>query len=492
MSLGRCPAQCGCCGSSISRRKFVATASTSLLSASMLSGWLPGRLALAGKIEQKGLAASCVPTIKACFVRRRGEYGMWWPGQIYDGKAAREKYTEQIIETAKKLNVKLDLAPKPIYNGNEADAWVAEATAAKPDGLLVVLLDRQQHAWPTAYKAVDSKIPTVIFSPVGSSFTTNTQPLAGKPGCFVCSTNDFRQVQYGMKMLHARAKMRATRCLVIRGSRKYDTEIPQLGIKLRYVPAAAFLDEYNKTPVSEEIQAMAGELIRGARQQRGATDQDVVNGIKSYVVARMLLERENADSITMDCLGALARSKISLPCIAWSKMNDDGIPAACEADLGAVASHVMVQYLFDRPGFQQDPVPETARRAIIGAHCSCPTKLGGFSAPSEPYDIVHHHGARDATRRTIWKKGQRVTSVDVIMDEGDKSLPSHALISAGEVLENVSAPPAGGCVVSVMVKFDGDTNVLAYPGFHQVWFYGDYKQELADFCQLLNVKSTVV
>ena len=88
---------------------------------------------------------------------------MWWPGQIYDGEAARKKYTEQIIETAKKLNVKLDLTPKPIHGGTEADAWVAEATAAKPDGLLVVLLDRQQHAWPTAYKAVDSKIPTVVF-----------------------------------------------------------------------------------------------------------------------------------------------------------------------------------------------------------------------------------------------------------------------------------------------------------------------------------------
>ena len=39
-------------------------------------------------------------------------------------------------------------------------------------------------------------------------------------------------------------------------------------------------------------------------------------------------------------------------------------------NLGAVATHVIVQYLFDRPGFQQDPVPETARGAIIGAHCS--------------------------------------------------------------------------------------------------------------------------
>lgn len=414
---------------------------------------------------------------------------MRWPGQIYDGEAARKKYTSQIVETAKKLTVKLDLASAPIHSESEAQAWLAQAATTKPDGLLVVLLDRQAHAWPTAYKAAESGIPTVVFSPVGTAFTSNTSPLAEKPGCFVCSTDDFRQVQFGMKMLHARAKMRATRCLVICGSQRRDVEMPQLGIGLRYIPAATFLDEYHKMPVDQEIETLAKELIQGARQMRGATNQDVINGIKSYVVARTLLERENADAITMDCLGALGPSKVSLPCIAWSKMNDDGIPAACEADLGAVASHIMVQYLFDRPGFQQDPVPETAKQAIIGAHCSCPTKLAGFSAASEPYDIVHHHGARDATRRTLWKKGQRVTSVDVIVDEANKNPPSRVLISTGEVLENISAPPAGGCVVSVMVKFDGGTNVLAYPGFHQVWFYGDYGRELTDFCRLMNVKS---
>ncbi len=144
----------------------------------------------------------------------------------------------------------------------------------------------------------------------------------------------------------------------------------------------------------------------------------MINGIKSYMVARRLLEREEADAITMDCLGALGKTKVSLPCIAWSKMNDDGIPAACEADLGAAATHIVVQYLFDRPGFQQDPVGETAREAVIGAHCSCPLQLDGFGSKPEPYDIVHHHGMRDATARPVWKIGQRVTCCDVLPAEG--------------------------------------------------------------------------
>ena len=483
----RCAARC-CHGHGLSRRQFVAAASVSAVSASMLGGWLAPP-AWAGKVEQQGPASRCVPNIKACFVRREGDYGMRWPGKIYDGEAARKKYIEQLQATAKELKVKLDLPPKPMYSLQEANSWIAEASKAKPDGLLVVLLDRQEHAWPTAENAINTKIPTVIFSPVGSSFTTNTGPLAKKPNSFIASTDDFRQVKYGMKMLQAGAKLRATRCLVIARNKSYETEMPHLGIKLRYIPARVFLEEYQKTPVNKEVLDMAASLIKGATRQIGATEQDVINGIKSYVVARTLLVREQADAITMDCLGALGATKVSLPCIAWSKMNDDGIPAACEADLGAVATHAIVQYLFDRPGFQQDPVGETARDAVIGAHCCCPTRLAGFTAQPEPYDIVHHHGVRDATARPVWRVGQRITLADVLPGVG--KTPPKMVIAAGTVVENVSVPPAGGCVVSIMAKFDGNSDVLDFPGFHQLFFYGDFKRELIQFCRLFGIEPVV-
>ena len=487
MRESRCPVRCGCHG--LNRREFLA--STSAVSVSLLGGgFAAAQSAVGRKLERKGPAAKCVPTVKACFVRRKGDYGMRWPGAVYDGEAARKKYTGQITAAAKQLGLKLELRPAPIYSRQEADAWVAEAAKAPPDGLLVVLLDRQQHAWPTANKAIDTKIPTVVFSPVGSSFTTNTARPSRKGGCFICSTDDFRQVHYGLKMLHAGTKLRATRCIVLRGSKRADTEMAGLGIKLRYLPASVFLDEYRKTPVDDEAKAIAADYTRRARKVAGAKEADVVNGAKGYIVARKLLEREEADAITMDCLGALGRTKLSLPCLAWSKLNDEGVPAACEADLGAVASHTIVQYLFDRPGFQQDPVAETAREAIIGAHCTCATRLNGFAKPPEPFDVVHHHGNRDATTRPLWRVGQRVTSADVL--PGRKGAPASMLISAGEVLGNVSVPPAGGCVVSVMVKFDGVTDVLAYPGFHQVFFYGDFKRELVAFCKLFGIKPVVV
>jgi len=440
-----------------------------------------------------GPASKYVPTIKAAFVRRKEDYGMWWPGAVYDGEAARRKYTAQLTQTAKTLGVKLDLRPEPIYTPAEADDWLAEAKANKVDGLMVMLLDRQQHAWPTAEKAVESGIPTVIFSPVGTSFTTNTIRLADRPGCVIYSTDDFSQAAYGIKMLKVGAKIRHARCVVLKGNKRYDSSMADLGITLRHVPVSAYVDEYQKMLPTEEVSAMANDYLRCARRRSGATRQDVINGARAYSVARNIIEREEADALTMDCLGmGMDNPEVSLPCLAWSRLNDEGIPAICEADFRAVASHIIVQHLFDRPGFQQDPVADTTHNAIIGAHCSCPTRLNGFDKPPEPFDLVHHHALRDATARTIWRKGQRVTSLYVSPGNEKQKRKTKLLISVGTVLDNVSVPPAGGCVVSVRVKFDGDQEVLSFPGFHQVFFYGDYKRQLVEFCRLFNFEAQVV
>ncbi len=491
MSSGRCPLHCHA-RNCVSRRGFLKGSTAVLAGYPILAAGLSraGQQDSIQPIRQCGPAAKYRPAVWTAFVRREEDYGMLWPGAVYDGEAARRMYADKMAETATRLGAELTLRDKPIYSLAEGQAWVARAEAAEADGLFLVMLDRQKHAWPTAAKVAQSEIPSIIYSPLGSSFTTNTINLADTPGCVIYSTDDFRQAAYGMKMLCAAAKMRRTRCVVIRGDKRYDGTLADTGIMLRHIPASTFIEEYRKTPDSEAILSMAEEYMGRARRRTDATRQDVINGLKSYYVAGRILEREGGDAITMDCLGALGNIDVSLPCIAWSRMNDGGIPAACEADTGAVASLVMTHYLFDRPGFQQDPVADTADDTIIGAHCSCPTRLNGYEEPPEPFDIKHHHGNRDAVPRTIWREGQRVTSIDLL--PGSATEPSTVLVSAGTVVENKEVPPSGGCVVSVKVKFDGDQEVLTFPGFHQIFFYGDYEHHVRDFCQLCGFKAQVV
>lgn len=494
MSSGRCPLKCTC-DSTLSRRQFIRGSASAVAGSVLLQGCstlMNEPMVTKNPIRACGPASEYVPTIRAAFVRRKGEYGMLWPGAVYDGQAARKMYTDRMTDTARKLGARLDLRSEPIYSLSEAESWIAQAEAADTDGLMLVMLDRQQHSWPSAAKVAQSEIPSIIYSPLGSSFTTNTINLAEAPGCVIYSTDDFTQAAYGMKMLCAAAKMRRTRCVVIKGKNRSESILADTGIQMQVVPATTFIEYYNQTPDSDDILTMADDYMRRARRRTGATRQDVINGVKSYYVAGKILEAEQADAITMDCLGALGKIDVSLPCIAWSRMNDDGIPAACEADYGAAASHIMTQYLFGRPGFQQDPVADTADDSIIGAHCSCPTKLNGFDQGPEAFDLLHHHGNRDAVPRTLWRQGQRVTSIDLLPGKADGTAASQVLISAGTVIENIDVPPSGGCVVSVKAKFDGNQEVLSFPGFHQIFFYGDYKHQVKDFCQLCKFDAWIV
>ena len=493
MKPNRCIANCSCHSG---RRDFIkksALITAGAILANSIGIYAREKGVMLPAIHGYGPASAYVPTVKAVFVRRKEEYGMLWPGAIYDGEAARIKYIQDLKEAAEATGVSLDIREIPIFSPEEADAWLKDAKESKADGLFVLLLDRQQHAWPTAQKAAESGIPTVVFSPLGTSFTTNTINLADKAGCVIYSTNDFNQAIYGLKMLKAGARMKRSKCVVIAGNVRREVILsPDTGINLQYVPADTFIKIYNSMPVNDDVINMADDYLKKAKEMRKATREDVINGIKSYLVAGKILEDEKADAISMDCLGALGKIDVSLPCISWSRMNDDGIPAACEADTGAIAAHILVQYLFERPGFQQDPVADTSDDTLIGAHCSCPTRLNGFNNPPEPFELVHHHGDRDAVPRTIWKTGQRVTLLDFLPAHELKQERSQLLISTGTVVENLNAPPSGGCVVSVKYKMDSQQEVLSYPGFHQLFFYGDYKSELKEFARLYNFEAKIV
>ncbi len=442
------------------------------------------------RIKPNGPGSAYAPSVWAAFVRRREDYGLLWPGQIYDGQAALAMYRAQTQKAARGIGLRLELRPEPIYSREEAAEWVGQAKAAQADGLFLVLLDRQRHAWPTAALAAESSIPSVVYAPIGTAFTTNTAPLAKRDGVVIISTDDFDQAAFGLKMLSTGAKLREMRLLVIQGNERREAHLPFFGTKLRYVPAVSFLEEYERTPPGDEVRRIAADYRRQATRMAGATLEDVQNGVRSYLAACHMLEREQADAVTIDCLGALGGTKVSLPCIGWSAMLDDGVPAGCEADLNAAITHALVQYLFDRPGFQQDPVPDTASECLIGAHCTSPTRLQGFDGPREPFHLSHHHGKRDAVPVPVWRVGQRITVAQVVLP-GPKQPRTQLIISTGQVVRNVAVPPAGGCVVSVMVKLDGSPSLLDYPGFHQLFFYGDYGRHLKQYCRLFGIEPLV-
>jgi len=109
------------------------------------------------------------------------------------------------------------------------------------------------------------------------------------------------------------------------------------------------------------------------------------------VASKKLLADYEADAITLDCLGLIGGQHIdTTPCMAFSFMNDEGVPAACEADFDAILTMLLLKHLFGKPSFMNDPVPETVKNLMIAAHCTSPTKLDGYGEKSEPFILRSH------------------------------------------------------------------------------------------------------
>ena len=135
MKGSRCIAHKGCSRRDFINKSSLLTAGTLIMS--NLNVYSSSKKVVIPSVRSYGAASGYVPQIRAAFVRRKEEYGMWWPGDIYDGEAARRKYTEELSKEAKVLGVGLDIRPNPIYSLEEADEWLAESKASQADGLMV-------------------------------------------------------------------------------------------------------------------------------------------------------------------------------------------------------------------------------------------------------------------------------------------------------------------------------------------------------------------
>jgi len=187
----------------------------------------------------------------------------------------------------------------------------------------------------------------------------------------------------------------------------------------------------------------------------------------------------------MDCLPGLSRPhKHPPPCMGFMSLRDEGIAAGCQADLNATLTLMLVQQLFDKPGFQQNASMETEKNHYFGAHCTCASKLSGTTGPSQPYILMSHAEAGwGCVPRVLWRVGQEVTMAQYLWGK----TPQMYLYS-GQVVGCPDIPQTGGCRTNIEMTINEVDDVCDVKGMHQIIFYGDYARDLRIFCQLYGIK----
>jgi len=429
------------------------------------------------------------PLVRAVFVRPNiDRYWMGWPGATYDIKARQRQYTEILTSAAGKFGIDLHVSGEPLHNPNLVNTFLELLKKEPPDGLLVISMCLHHpgfNSWGVTNKIARTrgKIPTIVFSPMGTSFTGDLQGTRNIDGVFVAATQDINWLTFGMRMLKTIWEMKNTRICIIAGNKTYDRKLDVIGTTLHYIPRNRFPEEFNKAKTTDEMRDIADYYTKQAKKIVEPNKQDILNSAKNYVVARHIMAAENCQGISMDCLGLIGSRLLPCPpCIAWLRLNDEGSVGACEADWNAAISLRLTSLLCNRPGFMQDPAPNTVNNTLMGAHCSCPTKLDGFDKPPEPLILRNHsESTLGVSPQVLWRIGQKVTIMEF-------SGPDKIILGTGRVLRNIDTPPAGGCRTSVEIELDDVADCRDTKGFHQLFLYGDLELPLKAYCQLAGIK----
>jgi hypothetical protein len=491
-TIARIPAAPPCHGC-ISRREWICGA----------AGCAAALLGQPVAAQPPRAGASGKPRILVAFVHPAVDrYFMGWPGASYDIKAREAEYRKLLADAAAASSAQLEIHPEPVGDEPAGIALAEKTKASPPDGVVLVIQSLNTGWTPvTAFAQRRGDTPVFVFSPQGTSFTANLQAFRKSVPArrtFVAATSDSAWLRHGVHLLRTIWDMQQTRICVVQGKAAEEVKLAALGgATLRYVPFERVEQEYVKVSENEEIRRLAREYRTQARRIIEPSAQEIVDAIKHVVVCRRIMESEGCQGLAMDCLPHVKGKKVPPPCLAFSHLNDLGITAACQADWPAALSLRLTYLLLGRPGFMQNNCVNSADNTLIGAHCTCPTRLSGPGAPRAPYVLRRHAESHlGVATQVLWPVNQDVTIMkfsDVMWmrkPAGDAKFAASILLSAGRVIRNVDLPPSGGCVTSVEVKPEGIDDITTInPLHHQLFILGNYVSRFKAYCELAGLEA---
>ena len=468
----------------VSRRSVLITiAGTTLLGGCMVNRSSITRYSPAFLDEEE--PAADWPDVRVAYLRPKEDYWLGWPGTAWKPKEFRGDSRRKVETFGRDVGVRTSFEPDPLYDQAAVQRFIASVQAEKPKG--VVLFPLHMNQWRNVREiASKSGVPTIIFAPLGQCFTGHIQEISRQPGVYLASCADFdlNPVRFGMKMVRTNHEMRRTRIAVLVRDETKDETLDPLGLQIRYLPRSRFPETVATIQETDEVRQVAEEYRRAARRVVEPNHQDMINASKNYFAALKIMEEEDCRGISMDCLGLVHGHHIACPpCLAWSKLLDVGVPGVCEADINAVMSHTLCCRLLDKPGFQQDPVPNTVDNTFIGAHCVCATRLDGYDKPQAPFDLRSHaESDLGVAVQVIWEPGRDVTIMQCVG-------PGKMILGQGTVLRNFDTPPAGGCRTSVELEIDGPPDTRDTKGFHQLFIYGQHQRDFVAYGQMYGIET---
>ena len=119
----------------------------------------------------------------------------------------------------------------------------------------------------------------------------------------------------------------------------------------------------------------------------GEVDGGLEGAERIYIRLKEIVSRYQLDGLTLRCFDLLTTVK-NTGCVALSKLNDEGIPAACEGDVPLLLTMMIAKQEYNQIGFQVNPARIHPDGKMLFAHCTVPLKM----TTSHVYDTHFESG----------------------------------------------------------------------------------------------------
>jgi len=303
---------------------------------------------------------------------------------------------------------------------------------------------------------------------------------------------DYHEIRRLLRVLEVKRSLAHTRIVLmglpapwhLRWYSFPDLEAIRRKVGVQFVPVELReLLEMVKKVDMDKAASLAQEWMDEASQVMEPSPEHLQQSAAAYLAMDQILSRKGGQAMAINCLEITQSRKFSEqiinPCMAMTRLRDNGIPSACEMDVAALLTMILLGNLTNKPSFLGNIVRADPESNVIKlSHCILPTRMPGFGESPLPYTIRDFHGNKGVTAFTHVPAGEKLT-----LARAHRNL-ERVVALTGEVLE---CEDTVFCRNTLTIQInDARKFVQRAEGNHHIAVFGDYMDDLKALCDVLD------
>lgn len=267
----------------------------------------------------------------------------------------------------------------------------------------------------------------------------------------------------------------------------------KIGCELFHLDLFELIQEFQKTAGGEEAGRLAEELKKSGAEIR-VGEEGILDSARMYLALRNIAERYRLHAFAIRCWPELRDVSPNLhvtPCYALSRLADEGVVGACEADVSAAVTMLLLRKLTGKAPSVLDYSSINEDRNSLGFwHCgphaaSLAESSKNIKVSTPPIGGVEEWGGGCALEFSI--KGGKATFAKLSREYGSMSIASGTFVRP--------EPEIRGGIGEAVMETDAHSYLerLMQLGFehHVCAVHQDVRAELGRFCKLAQIEAVV-